>query len=183
MRRVAALSSREHDVLQGLLAGQPNKLIASGLGISIRTVEGHRSRMMKRLGVHQLADAVRLGLLANGSSAAAYSLLQEASMTFNIDLSETDGDLTVFADLGELAENDIHVSVEDNVLILCFQSNRMMEKLAGRPYRFLASLRLPFSIDSSKVQTALDDGVLTIALPTCAVGMANCEERKLHVAP
>jgi DNA-binding NarL/FixJ family response regulator len=50
VRRVAALSSREHDVLQGLLAGHSNKLIASDLGISVRTVEVHRARMMKRLG-------------------------------------------------------------------------------------------------------------------------------------
>ena len=63
-RRVAMLSSREREVLDGLLAGQPNKLIAYQLGISVRTVEVHRARMMERLGMRQLAEAIRLGVMA-----------------------------------------------------------------------------------------------------------------------
>ncbi|HAR23746.1 MAG TPA: DNA-binding response regulator, partial [Bradyrhizobium sp.] len=39
--------------------------IAFNLGISVRTVEVHRSRMMDRLGVHQFAEAVRLLVLAS----------------------------------------------------------------------------------------------------------------------
>ena len=54
-RRVATLSPREREVLEGLLTGRPNKLIAYHLGISVRTVEVHRARMMERLGVRQLA--------------------------------------------------------------------------------------------------------------------------------
>jgi two-component system response regulator FixJ len=46
------------------MAGRPNKLIAYQLGISVRTVEVHRARMMERLGTHQLAEAIRLGVLA-----------------------------------------------------------------------------------------------------------------------
>src|SRR5437879_5618047 len=45
-------------------AGRPNKLIAYDLGISVRTVEVHRARMMERLGVRQLAEAIRLGVMA-----------------------------------------------------------------------------------------------------------------------
>jgi two-component system response regulator FixJ len=48
-RRIATLSPREREVLDGLLAGRPNKLIAFDLGISVRTVEVHRARMMERL--------------------------------------------------------------------------------------------------------------------------------------
>jgi two-component system response regulator FixJ len=65
--RVASLSSREREVLLALVSGKPNKLIAFDLGISIRTVEVHRSRMMERLGVRQLAAAVRLAVLARMS--------------------------------------------------------------------------------------------------------------------
>jgi two-component system response regulator FixJ len=65
IRRIATLSPREHDVLDGLMAGRPNKLIAYQLGISVRTVEVHRARMMERLGVRQLAEAVRLGVVAS----------------------------------------------------------------------------------------------------------------------
>jgi two-component system response regulator FixJ len=64
VRRVATLSTRERDVLDGLLAGQPNKLIAYDLGISVRTVEVHRARMMERLGLRQLAEVIRLGVMA-----------------------------------------------------------------------------------------------------------------------
>src|SRR3954471_16586165 len=64
VRRVAALSPREREVLDGLMAGRPNKLIAYHLGISVRTVEVHRARMMERLGMRQFAEAIRLGVMA-----------------------------------------------------------------------------------------------------------------------
>jgi two-component system, LuxR family, response regulator FixJ len=63
-RLVATLSPREREVLDGLLAGRPNKLIAYDLGISVRTVEVHRARMMERLRMRQLAEVIRLGVMA-----------------------------------------------------------------------------------------------------------------------
>jgi len=62
--RIAALSPRERQVLDLLIAGKPNKLIARDLGLSPRTVEVHRRRMMARLGVGSLAEAVRLAVRA-----------------------------------------------------------------------------------------------------------------------
>ena len=62
--RIAALSPRERDVLDLLMAGKPNKLIARELGLSPRTVEVHRARLMARLGVGSLAEAVRLAVQA-----------------------------------------------------------------------------------------------------------------------
>ena len=64
IRRIATLSPREREVLDGLLAGRPNKLIAYDLGISVRTVEVHRARMMERLGMRQLTEVIRLGVMA-----------------------------------------------------------------------------------------------------------------------
>jgi two-component system response regulator FixJ len=64
VRRVATLSPREREVLYGLMDGRPNKVIAHHLGISVRTVEVHRARMMERLGTRQLADALRLGIMS-----------------------------------------------------------------------------------------------------------------------
>jgi two-component system response regulator FixJ len=63
-QRIARLSPREREVLDALVAGRPNKVIASDLGISVRTVEVHRARMMERLGVRQFAEAVRLAVMA-----------------------------------------------------------------------------------------------------------------------
>jgi two-component system response regulator FixJ len=63
-QRVATLSRREREVLEALMAGRSNKIIAFDLGISVRTVEVHRARMMERLGARQLAEAIRLGVMA-----------------------------------------------------------------------------------------------------------------------
>lgn len=54
--RLAALTPREREVLDGILAGLPNKRIASQLDISIKTVEQHRARAMGKLGARSLAD-------------------------------------------------------------------------------------------------------------------------------
>ena len=58
--RIAGLSEREHEVMTLVLDGKTNKSIANELGISIKTVECHRSRMMEKLGVASIAELVRL---------------------------------------------------------------------------------------------------------------------------
>jgi two-component system, LuxR family, response regulator FixJ len=62
--RITALSPREREVLDLLLAGKTNKAIARNLGLSPRTVEVHRARMMARLGVDSFAEVVRLAVQA-----------------------------------------------------------------------------------------------------------------------
>lgn len=63
-KRVDLLTAREADVLKGLLAGETNRQIGERLGISLRTVEMHRSNMMERLQVANLAEALALALEA-----------------------------------------------------------------------------------------------------------------------
>ena len=62
--RVAELSPREREVLQGLLSGLPNKSIATDLGISPRTVEIHRARVMDKMGARSLSGLIRMSLAA-----------------------------------------------------------------------------------------------------------------------
>lgn len=62
--KIAQLSRRERQVLDGLVQGEPYKTIAHRLGISVRTVELHRTRMLHRLETPHLADAIRLSVLA-----------------------------------------------------------------------------------------------------------------------
>lgn len=62
--RLATLSPREHQVLALLAGGRANKEVARLLGLSPRTVEIHRARMMARLGVRSFAEAVGLSVQA-----------------------------------------------------------------------------------------------------------------------
>lgn len=62
--RITTLTPREREVLQGLVAGLPNKTIAYDLGISARTVEVHRARVMEKLQVRSLSALVRLAIEA-----------------------------------------------------------------------------------------------------------------------
>ncbi|MES2917198.1 MAG: response regulator [Pseudomonadota bacterium] len=57
--RFAQLSERERQVLNLILDGLPNKLIAREIGLSTRTVESHRSRIYLKLGANSLAQLVR----------------------------------------------------------------------------------------------------------------------------
>jgi FixJ family two-component response regulator len=54
------LTSRERQVLQHVIAGRLNKQIAATLGTTEKTIKVHRGRMMAKLGVHSVADLVRL---------------------------------------------------------------------------------------------------------------------------
>jgi two-component system response regulator FixJ len=63
-QRIARLSPREYDVMQRLVAGDANKAIARKLGISTRTVEIHRARIMDKMEAGSLAELVRLALAA-----------------------------------------------------------------------------------------------------------------------
>jgi two-component system response regulator FixJ len=62
--RLASLSGREREVLTGLVAGHPNKIIAFDLGISPRTVEVYRANVMAKMQAASLSDLVRMALLA-----------------------------------------------------------------------------------------------------------------------
>jgi len=63
--RMKSLSPRERAVLDGLVAGKPNKLIAFDLNISPRTVEIYRANVMHKMQVASLSKLGRLTLLAS----------------------------------------------------------------------------------------------------------------------
>ena len=62
MRRINTLTPRETEIMERMIAGQANKVIAIELEISQRTVEIHRSRVMHKMGTHSLAHLVRMVL-------------------------------------------------------------------------------------------------------------------------
>ena len=72
--RLASLTGRERDVLDGLVAGHPNKTIAQDLGISPRTVEVYRAKMMHKLRVRSLSEALRIGFIAQAEVEPTYQM-------------------------------------------------------------------------------------------------------------
>lgn len=62
MKRIAALTPREHDVMLQMVTGNPNKVTAYNLGISPRTVEIHRARVMEKMAARSLSELVRMAL-------------------------------------------------------------------------------------------------------------------------
>ncbi|MDJ0977580.1 MAG: response regulator [Erythrobacter sp.] len=78
---INSLTRREHDVLLGLTKGHPNKTIGYDLEISARTVEIHRANLMKKLGVHNLSDLLRIAFAAGvGDKEARYQNSSSASV-------------------------------------------------------------------------------------------------------
>jgi two-component system response regulator FixJ len=65
--RIASLSQREREVLDGLVDGKANKVIAHKLGISVRTVEVYRAHVMTKMQVRSLSELVRLAVTAKSN--------------------------------------------------------------------------------------------------------------------
>jgi FixJ family two-component response regulator len=65
-QRLESLTPREQDVLHLVTEGAPNKIIAHKLGISQRTVEIHRARVMEKMSADSLAQLVHMTLVASG---------------------------------------------------------------------------------------------------------------------
>ena len=63
--RLANLTPREHEVMEMVTEGRANKEIAQTLGVSAKTVEAHRSRVMEKMQADSLADLVKMAVAAN----------------------------------------------------------------------------------------------------------------------
>jgi FixJ family two-component response regulator len=83
---IAAMSVRERQVLDGMLAGGTSKSIARELGLSPRTVEMHRARMMERLGTRTLMELV---LLATAAGLKPLPTAREAGLQVDVIEDET----------------------------------------------------------------------------------------------
>lgn len=66
--RLAELTPREHQVMEMVTNGRANKEIALALGVSAKTVEAHRARVMEKMQASSLADLVKMAIAANISS-------------------------------------------------------------------------------------------------------------------
>ena len=116
--------------------------------------------------MNRLFDEVARGGPAAQAPAAGEALIPQ------INASETDKELRITAELPGVSENDIDVTVDDDLLTIRAEKKveRKDEKenyhFVERSYGvFQRSLRLPFSVEPEQVQARFENGVLTVTLP------------------
>jgi len=64
---VGSMTPREREVMDAVVSGKSNKIIAEELGVTIKTVEAHRARVMEKMGADSLAHLVHLVMTARGA--------------------------------------------------------------------------------------------------------------------
>jgi HSP20 family protein len=97
--------------------------------------------------------------------------LPQGHMMPSIDVSETDQEMRISADLPGVSEDDIRVSLVDDILTIRGEKKldekatyHIIERSRGS---FLRSLRLPYSVETDKIRADFANGVLTVTLPKC----------------
>jgi FixJ family two-component response regulator len=68
LARLQALSDRERAVMSLVVDGDANKVIARKLGLSVKTIEKHRSSMMRKLQLRSVAELVRMAMMVEASA-------------------------------------------------------------------------------------------------------------------
>ncbi len=91
-RRLSALTARERDVLQALIVHGSNKRIAHELGLSPRTVEIYRSRILQRLGAEHIAQAIWIAFQSGEIGPDIITQVPMAGRTRNIGASDAGED-------------------------------------------------------------------------------------------
>jgi HSP20 family protein len=101
-----------------------------------------------------------------------------------LDWHETDGQITVSAELPGVDEKDIDISVADQMLTISGEKKAEFERKEGDHYRtersygrFSRSISLPFAINADKVEAKFDKGVLKLSIPK----PAEAQQRKVPI--
>ena len=101
----------------------------------------------------------------------------------SLELHETDGQITVTAELPGMDEKDIDISVADQMLTISGEKKSEFEERKGESYRsersygrFSRSISLPFDIDANKVEAKYDKGVLKLTIPKPAEAKAKTKK-------
>ena len=104
--------------------------------------------------------------------ATGYDMLKMADWTPSVDVSETDKEFVIKAEIPGVKKEDVKVTIEHGMLTI--KGERKMEKEEkGKKFHriersygsFVRSFRIPDGVDESKVKAEFKDGMMTIALP------------------
>lgn len=125
-------------------------------------------------------DVLRSGVAPSGGQSGQGVLLAP-----HMDVSETDKDVRIQAELPGVSEKDIEVSLNDDLLTIraekqqAKQQDRQGVHVSERAYgTFQRSLRLPFPVDQEQVQASFENGVLHVTLPKA---QPQDRSRRIHV--
>ena len=134
--------------------------------------------------MNRLFDEAFRGLPEGGAGSEA---IASGVAVPRIDVSETDQDLKVFAELPGVDQNDVEITLSDDVLTIRGekkvahenqqQNYHVMERSYGS---FARSIRLPFTVNPDQVQATFKDGVLSVALPKPAE--TQRKERRIQIS-
>lgn len=113
-------------------------------------------------------------------------LLTVAEWSPAVDVSETDAEYVVKAELPEVKKEDVKVTMEDGVLTLEGERRQEKEEKGKRYHRiersygsFMRSFELPDNVDTSKAKAEFKDGMLTLSLPKSEKAKSKALEIKV----
>jgi HSP20 family protein len=135
----------------------PGSLMGAGSADPFLTLHREMNRLFD--------DAMRGGVAPSGGQAGAL-------LAPHMDVSETDKDVRIQAELPGVSEKDIEVSLNDDMLTIRAEKHqerreeRQGTHFSERSYgTFQRSLRLPFPVSQDQVQATFENGVLSVTLP------------------
>ena len=113
-------------------------------------------------------------------------LLTVAEWSPAVDVSETDGEYVVKAELPDVKKEDVKITMEDGVLTLTGERKQEKEEKGKRYHRiersygsFMRSFELPDNVDTSKAKAEYKDGMLTLSLPKSEKAKSKALEIKV----
>ena len=147
------------------MARYPMNLVTSG---SLLGASGYDPFLTLHREMNRLFDDVaRSGAPASSRGGQGGALLAP-----HMDVSETDKEVRIQAELPGVSERDVEVALDDDVLTIRAEKKQERREeregihLSERAYgTFQRSLRLPFHVDAEQVQARFDNGVLSVTLP------------------
>lgn len=114
-------------------------------------------------------------------------LMKSGEWTPRVDISETDAEITIKAEIPEVKKEDVKVSVDDGVLTMQGERKQEKEEKGKKFHRverfygtFVRSFTLPDNVDASKIKATFKDGMLNLQIPKTGEAKQKAIEVKVE---